>query len=306
MKKKKIELDILKSKSTQYSLLASAFLFTMPACDDDDDLIPTPPKPPTSSLLYTDVDPDLLIDTGFIDSLDVNNDGVYDINMAAYTIPYTFTYGGFPLNGTIGVIGATPLNGAEIAGSTGSAQGQIFSLPFKLDDGTTIPGKEAAQWNTDSAQAMGLAVNIAGFGNVASYGNWLGQDYDKFIGLKVYDSGNTQHYAWVRLDTDHNVSSPSITIKDYAYESAEDSIIITDVQMRSLLNDNINIYSANNHLHISSKKPINQVKIIKNGKQILKQVLKNKQFKVSLNEATGLHNIEITINGNIIKKELKF
>lgn len=305
MKKNKIELDILKSKSTQYSLLAGAFLLTMPACDDDDDVIPGPPKPPTPSLLYTDVDPDLLIDTGFIDSLDVNNDGVYDINMAAYTIPYTFTYGGFPLSGTIGVIGATPLNGAAISGSTSSANGQIFSLPHKLNEGETIPGKQS-QWNTDSAQAMGLAVNIAGFGNVASYGNWLGQNSDKFLGLKVYDSGNAAHYAWVRLDTDHNVNTPSITVKDYSYEGTADSSIVTVATMRSLLNDDVNIYTANKNLHISSKRPINQVKIIKNGKEVLKQVLKNKQFKISLNEATGLHNIEIKINGNTIKKELEF
>ena len=153
---KKLNSDVFTSKATQYSLLAGAFLLAVPACDDDDD-----DPYPESTLAYTDVDPDLVILTGAIDSIDINNDGVFDFGFAGYAIPYTFTYGGFPLAGTIGILGVNPLNGGEVAGSvqSPSAIGEIYT-PYNLAAGDTVD--ENLQWNSavETGQVMNVKVNM--------------------------------------------------------------------------------------------------------------------------------------------------
>lgn len=202
-------------KIKNYSALAGAFLLGGMSAQ--------------GAIVYTDVDPDETYNehTDFY-NLDLNNDGTVDFVIYIVDIAYSgvfSTSGGDSFSGLFQDVFLLPASGNSAAASTVAAGAYIY--PYALNSGDAIDG--TLSFRSESIQSMATYLAVVDFpvpgSNYVffSYGNWQGGVYNKFLGLRFQDAGNT-YYGWARLDCgpDHH----SFTIKDYAYNSTPDAMIV--------------------------------------------------------------------------------
>jgi len=164
-----------------------------------------------AQLIYTDVNPDIIIDTASgpydLDFNGVDTDitlTVAHVSGAGSQSGFSFTY-----DGTVAGVSAAP--GAGVIGMvTGSSS--TFA-PTAMDAGQLIDG--AANFGASGGLAIDAMVTVP----MLSYtfpiqqGEWLGVS-DKFLGVKFTIGANT-HYGWARLDV--SAGADTIRLKDYAY-----------------------------------------------------------------------------------------
>lgn len=165
-----------------------------------------------SQIIYTDVNPDVVIDTiSGPYNLDFNSDATPDLVLAVMafagagsTSGFTFTYVGTAAGAQAGV-------GGGIVGTvTGTAS--TFS-PAVMSSGNLI--NAAAQFGSNGALALEGVATIPALAMTYPFqqGNWIGIS-DKYLGCKFMIGANT-HYGWVRLDV--SAGSDTIRVKDYAF-----------------------------------------------------------------------------------------
>ena len=273
-------------KLAQYSVLATAALAGVSGCDDE----PSPlPAPQTTD--YYDVDPDFTGGIGDSFDLDLNYDGIVDFQISAFS--NSITYYGYP--GQVKGILAYPQNGAEVAGNIGVYG---YSYAGVLNAGTLVGSN--MNWLNGSYQTLIWSTNIQG-SNLGSFGVWTGTQNDKYLGLKVYDSGQA-HYGWVRLTT--NQFQTTFEVKEYAYETLANEPIMTEMINRNAIADeNITIYTFNKKLIINDNKSRDLKVRIKNKeeKEIIKKII-NKKGEIKLSE--GKYDINIELKDMVITKEI--
>ena len=148
-----------------------------------------------SQIVYTNVDPDIIIDTASGQyNLDFNADAMIDVTLNVMNV-MEFT---------------------SISTSTSAVYAGSLAV--------VTPGIGAGVFGGSSMAA--LAVDITITSSSSSYqisnGAFLGVT-DKFLGVKFLIGTNT-HYGWARLDVSANADT--IRLKDYAYNVAVDSPIL--------------------------------------------------------------------------------
>jgi hypothetical protein len=158
-------------------------------------------------IIHTDVIPDLVIDSGAVYALDVNNDATAEFSLYATT--YTDSASG-------GIYGYSILQVEPPAANAvlGNLFASTYPLPSALNAGDSIrPG--ATDWKDGSVNSglQYLAVVTPPPG--PAYGNWPGIN-DKYIGMRFVVGAQT-HYGWARLSV--SADGSAITIKEYAYNS---------------------------------------------------------------------------------------
>ncbi|MBK7763951.1 MAG: T9SS type A sorting domain-containing protein [Bacteroidetes bacterium] len=168
-----------------------------------------------AQIMYTDINPDIkdtIIATGIIDSIDINNDGIFDLRFSGNRT-YSGSWGPAPTTVTYSVsLKVTPLNGSEIkTNSTG--------FPLKMDQNDTI--NSGGNWNNAAGQILCSRSTSAG-----PLGNWSGFT-NAYLGVKIISGGQT-HYCWVRMGVTVTMRGSSFitTIKDYAYNSISNQPIL--------------------------------------------------------------------------------
>lgn len=207
---------LLNTKFTGYAALACAFAAVQQA---------------DAQMVYTDVDPDALINSGDNYLFDLDNDGTDDFGFT--NVIYS----------AIGAMNALVVGSGGIAGYIGSFFGSTFPFVSVLDDGQVVDG--GLGWYSTSG---GAPLLWGTFGVVGSLGAWDNVT-DKFIGLRI-KMGADFHYGWARIDVSHT----TITLKDYAYNATANASINTngDVSIQSEENDFIpSTYAIDGGIHIS-------------------------------------------------------
>lgn len=291
------------SKSTQYSLLASAFLLSTPACDPDDPIYVT--NPPSQIPGYVDIDPDIYLSYNGNDqvSLDLNNDGINDFQFNL-EVSNTTNY----LEGSLSLRG---LYNNEVATSSYQWQynynGIIYqsledefarNLPPNFTVGGTLNFNGGLNYMAYINQfvSVGTSSSIQG-------GAWLGVHNDKFLGIRVYDSGQF-HYGWIRLSVNAPISgsSWSLTIKDYAIAEFPSAPITTQIA-RNLENEDVAVYTHDRNVVISDKKERDIKTRIKNkkGEEVFKSII-NKKKNIELEK--GIYKLELDVDGKKTTKEI--
>lgn len=184
-----------KKKLAGYSAMAAAFIAGATEAD--------------AQIIYVDIT-DITVDLGFYIPLDIDGGGYNDIILqAASNTMYPWTY----------VNGFGNLSSAGYGGPNNAFQGyagDVFPYASALDSGATISA---------GASFVSNAANYAIFASVFSgstYGPWA-DETDKYLGFK-FDIDGELHYGWMRLDI--FVTPVSFTIKDWAYNSNPDEMII--------------------------------------------------------------------------------
>lgn len=166
----------------------------------------------TGAVVYTDVNPDqTFTSSSSFYNLDLNNDNTTDFTINLYKSNFTFTSFTF----TSFMVYASPLNTNEIAASSSY---YALALAANTQIGNSL------SWSNTSSQLMALTFqfNTPSSTFSSSYGNWINAT-DKYLGLRLRVATNT-HYGWARLDV--NTNNGSFTIKDYAYDDANNTSIL--------------------------------------------------------------------------------
>ena len=168
-----------------------------------------------AQIIYTDINPDIkdtILTNGVIDSLDINNDGVFDLRFSGNRM-YSGGWGPAPISITFSVsLKVTPLNGSEIkTNSTG--------FPLKMDQNDSID--TSGNWNNAAGQILCSRSSSA-----VALGNWSGFT-NAYLGVKIISGGQT-HYCWVRMGVSVTMRGTSFitTIKDYAFNSIPNQPIL--------------------------------------------------------------------------------
>jgi hypothetical protein len=158
-----------------------------------------------AQFVYTDVNPDVIKScTGVctqIDSVDINNDGVFDLKLV------------LTKSGGSGSVKATPLNGCAILDNSG--------FPGKLYRNDSI--NPSSNWSMNANQTLSAVIPSGPMGGFNYSGNW-GPSIDGFLGIRIV-SGIETLYGWIRLNVGGGASG-SFTYKEFAYNSISDQAIL--------------------------------------------------------------------------------
>ena len=205
--------ELLLKRLGSYGLFATAFL----AGTNSD-----------AQVVYTDVDPDLVLNSNEFGDFDLNNDGTNDFGLI--NIQSSFN----------AAIGISVYNSAAVAGYLFDFYGTSFPMASMFDEGDPIG--PALNWNTQTDSGNAFWGNVFGFGDFGPWDNVT----NKFAGLRIQVGGNT-HYGWARFDVSHT----KLTLKDYAYNETPDAAINGELlDINGTPEFFPTVYSYENHLHI--------------------------------------------------------
>jgi hypothetical protein len=161
-----------------------------------------------AQFVYTDVIPDFsescTTTCSKTDSVDINNDGIFDLKLV------------IAKSGANGSVKATPLNGSAILRAAG--------LPVKLFRNDSI--NPTSNWSNTANQTL-RSVSLSGpigQGNFTYSGTW-GPSIDGFLGIRIA-SGSETNYGWIRMNIAVSTQSISYTYKEFAYNSVSDQAIL--------------------------------------------------------------------------------
>ncbi len=225
-----------------------------------------------AQIVYTDVNPDVTINTGDTYEVDLNNDGVVDFK----------THAGKNNANTwksVEIYTSLSLNNNQVAAYLGQFSYYYANL---LSFGNVIDENE----NFYPAYPYVTLNFVYATGSVQ--GAWHGA-IDGYAGL-LFDINGEQHYGWIRLDVAEDASSA--VIKDFAYESTIEKAIIAgdngNVGIQSVKTDNAVIIYAHNGLlsivanGIALPATIKITNLI--GQVVSEFELKNSKIEISISE----------------------
>lgn len=168
-----------------------------------------------AQIIYTDLDPDVFLSPYYDDQylLDIDNDGVNDVNFKLYQFGFTM-YVGYDYLAEL-----EPLYGNKIA--------YIYDSSFRecsswLNIEKVVPVIEAEDTIDSAMQFMNELAIFASishddypcYDSGQQFGSWL-EKTGMFAAVEIH-KGSLIYYGWIRLSMNEWYE---ITIEDYAYES---------------------------------------------------------------------------------------
>ncbi len=216
--------DSFEKKLAGYLTLSAAYLAAHPVDAN-------------AQILYTDVNPDVVIHNSFF-NLDLNNDGVNDYKLqdiSPTTSNSCYQHNWFE---KANCLGQNKLVGNCYAASWGGSYGYFASNLLQgnlISSGQTFLTKPILE-KYHSWYCYGSGVYNT------STGIFCVSGIDRFVGMKVINAGNS-YYAWMRLD----VTKGSIVLKDYAINLTPNAQIAAGYIPTCPKPVNLSSISINNH-----------------------------------------------------------
>jgi len=233
-------------------------------------------------IIYVDVEPDVTIAVGEAFSIDFNIDGIENLNLSN---PEGLAGGNAAL--------AFPSSGGALVGFTAGS----YQYPVVLIEGEMI---DAAA----SYTAVGIRGDLNYYGCAYSNSQWCDTVVDGILGVKFNDLiGGTDHYGWVRLDTDVNGTNLMV-VKGYAYNSTPDAGIeagdegILSVEDQSFNNFNYYI-NTNSQLVLKASTSLENIQLYNLlGQQVLTKTLSNTNETINIASLdAGIYIAKVSIQG---------
>lgn len=171
-----------------------------------------------AQVLYTDFDPDLVIE-GNLQSLriDVNQDSVDDFVFITEDTVLQAVNGSYAI-GRLRAGGYANLNN-QLLGSQPSAYGYVQ----KLEHGDEIGPDQRFLF----AGTMALEID----GQNPFNEPWNGGAFEKYIGFRIRYTADSSHYGWIRLDV--SPDARKAVIKDAAFSTLADTAIAAGFEVLS-------------------------------------------------------------------------
>jgi len=263
-----------------------------------------------AQVVYTDVNPDVVVNVSTPYALDFNNDGTSDMTFAVSFLSGTFPYGSY----TVDYAGNVALFAGSFVGNGSTA----FSYPAAAALAAGVPVDNAAAWATGTSGVgiMGydilLEITAIGFSTVQAGGDWLGVN-DQFVGARFQAGGNT-HYGWVRCSV--AADAATITIKDYAFQATPNCAINTNAQTGAACSTGLEDVELENKVLIRNNFEFATVNVTPDliggklvftnmmGQEILSQVISDVNTQVDFNNmASGIYMLSAQFeDGQVTKK----
>lgn len=289
----------------QYSALAAAFLYQ---------------KDSIAQVVYTNVEPDIALDTLFSQyDLDMNDDGIFDFQFENWLKNVTFyDYYGEP-SGSLDCFlqwagGYFNLNNQIIGISnsvytSSSPSIAVYYYPFALEIGDIISSnKDWQSWYWQRMAFKGYIDN--NFDNIATNGGywWPGAD-EKFLGVRFADTEDQVHYGWIRCSIID--SAEGLIIHDFAYETTPDYPILAGsltsyVGLEESNTTQIQLYAFNGTISIKNA-PLNAQLLLTDlsGKIVINQTLHAGDQSYGLALPAGIYIAQIQFeSANILVKKI--
>jgi len=241
----------------------------------------------TGQIVYTDVDPDEVIELGGSFNVDLNGDGIGDFN------PQVFDAAGgagaviFPTSS-----GSNANQGSNGNGFVGVTAG-AYEYPSNLSAGALI--NEDANFITDARGDLNFYS--CSFTN----SQFCDGTVDGFLGVSFELDGNT-HYGWIRVDV--GASGTPITVKDFAFNATPDTAIAAGEQNTAGVEDQAfegftHFVDGNNNLNLSARTAIESVTLHNVlGQQVISQKLSNTDETVQLSSLkSGVYVATVVLEG---------
>ncbi len=229
-----------------------------------------------AQMVYTDVDPDVLVNSGDVYMFDLDNDGTDDFGFT------NVLYSG------IGAMNALIEASGGVAGYIGSFFGSTFPFVSVLDEGQVVDN--ALGWYSTSGGAPLLWGTFAVVGSLGPWNNIT----DKYVGLR-FKIGADFHYGWARIDVSHT----AITLKDFAYNATANASLSTDgdVAIQEEENDFIpTTYAIDGGIHVSLPAGQHTASVSVydlSGKRIYSEIISDRADILFKQYAKGIYLIEI-------------
>mgnify|MGYP003952919333 CR=1 FL=1 len=175
-----------------------------------------------SQVVYTDIDPDLELQSSSSDSytVDFNND--LNIDVIIFETELDTNISGFPVS----FIGAalSTIGSNEVAGNVMTLGTENILLADTITSGNLIDST-LSYINTSSITSvfLGAALRVLSSGTFAATIGDYQPGSDGYIGVK-FDIGGNIHYGWIRVNP--TTDGTSCMVLDYAYESTPNTGII--------------------------------------------------------------------------------
>lgn len=191
-----------------------------------------------AQIIYTDINPDAVVNPSQIVNIDINGDNVNDFQLGVEQ--YLDSLGNPYV--TLAVCQVT--NAAN--GVLGTLYYGQYPLPFNLNNGDSIAASNP-NWNNGSINQGVQYLSIV-YGP-AVYGYWNGAT-DKYVGVR-FVAGNNTHYGWIRLSV--NNGSSQITVKDMAYQALPNTGLTAGqlVGVQEVVDNGVNVVQQNNQLIVN-------------------------------------------------------
>ncbi|MFM9943741.1 MAG: T9SS type A sorting domain-containing protein [Bacteroidia bacterium] len=205
-----------------------------------------------AQIVYTDIVPDSIFTITSLASqtynLDINGDGTSDFSISAARVSFLGVLSSY--------VRMSPQGSNAIITTT-------FNQVKKLVLGDTISSSQA--WQDTTGQVL-KSYSQYGFDPPTTKGEW-NTVVDGYVGLQLTNAGQT-YYGWVRMDVTVSLSSASMTIKDYAFNSIPNQPILAGQTTTTGIIENssassINLFPnpATNHLTIDLLAAMEKVKV---------------------------------------------
>ena len=184
-----------------------------------------------SQAVYTDIDPDVILDEpGESFGIDLDDDGLNDFNFFNKSFTTTVWYGDI---GEVKVLyaGAFDNEANGIIGQTAYFSGYggyTYYLPVPLESDIVIDS--IASFHNANYQTLANEIYKPEFppttGHFGYWYPWFGENISyKYLGIKFTNDANINRYGWIRCSVID--SGRTLIIHDYAYESKPDTPILT-------------------------------------------------------------------------------
>ena len=233
-------------------------------------------------IIYTDVEPDVIIAVGEAFSIDFNVDGFEN---ASIQNPEGLTGG----NAAI----VFPSSGGAFVGLTAGA----YQYPALLAAGDMIDG--AAGYTE-----VGARGDLNYYGCAYSNSQWCDTVVDGYLGVQFNDLfGGTTHFGWVRMDTDVNGTN-LMKVTGYAYNATgSEGIEAGDEGILSLEDQYFNDFNyfvdANSQLVLKASTSLENIQLYNLlGQQVISKKLLNTNETINIASLeTGIYVAKASIQG---------
>ena len=233
-------------------------------------------------IVYVDVEPDAIIAVGETFSTDFDEDGFEDVSLQN---PDGLA------NGNAAIV--IPSSGGAFVGFTAGA----YQYPALLLEGAIIDG---ASGYTEA----GARGDLNYYGCAYSNSQWCDNVVDGYLGVKFNNLlGGTDHYGWIRMDTDVNGSNLMV-VKGYAFNLTPDTVIEAgDEGVLSLQDQYFNDFNyfvdANSQLVLKASISLENIKLFNLlGQEVFSKSLSNKNETINIESLdTGIYIAKVSIQG---------
>ena len=281
-----------RNKINAYSALAGTFIFLNESVD--------------AQVIYTDLDPDFVIEVGMYAWINMDNDGPLEMVIVNtnYIIDYT------PI--------ATIMSQVLLLNNIYSEYNYFAESRIPFSSGI-LPVLYAFENNDVIGSGLQFYNNHAHWMHrhklvrhsvyhtilhTSNWGNWYPDISNHFIGLRFRDNEGIDHYGWVRCSVRKN--GKELIIKDYAYELQANVPIITgstesyvpfaeteNTYDASVYSFQKSIYCLINHEDINAELFIYSIA----GEKLYTQTLTTEKTEIDFSKyAAGIYVVEI-MNG---------